>query len=558
MARLVISSPDGKRGILELTKSVITIGRGNANDLVLNDPSVSRYHAVIKQLSDGAVVVADRGSTNGVLLGLERIAGEHQFRPGDRVRIGIYELRVERVEDAALVVRRPDSPHTLDRVLRGEASVSLQASAPDAALAALAAQVKHLERENYLLRLLYDAGKALHSRLSIDEIANETVELAFRIEGVERGFVMLLDDDGVVSRQTEVRYRTPAVSRTARSGPELNVGTDQPSIIFSRAVLDRIRTEMEPILITDVRADERFRGSESMKISGLRSAMCAPLLRADQWDPAAARFSRRRLFGILYVDNLERAAAFTEEELDVFAVVAAQAAAAMANARAHTQLAEAAAQRLALERYLAPEVVEMIAANPQQVQLGGRNQVVTILFADIRGFTAIAERLEPQKIVELLNEFFTRVTDVIFDFGGTMDKYLGDGVLAVFGAPISKSNDALTAVRAAVAIQQLMQQLNRDAGARDWPELRVGIGLNTGAVTAANIGSPRRLEYTVVGDAVNVAARLMAHAAPGQILTTQATMKQLGDAFPTTALPPLLVKGKSEPLFVYAINWTEA
>jgi adenylate cyclase len=315
---------------------------------------------------------------------------------------------------------------------------------------------------------------------------------------------------------------------------------------------------MEPILIHDVRTDDRFQGSESMKISGLRSAMCAPLLAAGDWDARGGHFSGpHRLFGILYVDNMDHTSAFTQEELNVFAVVAAQAAAAIDNARAHERLAEAAAQRHALERFLAPEVVEMIAAHPGEIQLGGINLVVTILFVDIRGFTAIAERMQPEKIVELLNEFFTRVTDVIFDHGGTLDKYLGDGVLAVFGTPISKGNDALRAVRAAVAIQHLLLELNLDAVARGRPEVKVGIGVNTGVVTAGNIGSPRRIEYTVVGDAVNVAARLMAHAAPAQILTTEATVKELGGEFGVTALPPLWVKGKSEQLRVFAVNWTQ-
>ncbi len=547
MPRLIISSPDGKRGILELTKPMITIGRGSANDLVLNDPSVSRFHAVVKQHPEGGVLIADRSSTNGVLLDGQRIRGEHRFEPADRVHIGIYELRLES-EDASLVVRRADLPATLDQVLHGDMHGILAPPplAPGATATELRTQLKHLERENYLLRLLYDAGKALHSKLSIDDIAEQTVELAFRIEGVERGFAMLLDERGEVSRETEVRYRSGSKS-------------DQPNIILSRAIVERLKTEMEPILIMDAHSDARFQGSESMKLSGLRSAMCAPLVAPGEWEAHTGSFSGRpRLFGILYVDNMDRAAAFTEEELNVFAIVAAQAAAAIDSARARTELAEAAIQRQALERFLAPEVVEMVAAHPEEIHLGGINQLATILFADIRGFTALSERMAPEKIVELLNEYFTRVTDVIFDHGGTLDKYLGDGVLAVFGAPISKGNDALNAMRAAVAIQRLLLELNRDAPARHWPELKVGIGVNTGVVTAGNIGSPRRIDYTVVGDAVNVAARLMSHAAPGQILTTKATVMELGGEFGVTDLPPLLVKGKSEPLYVYAVNWTKA
>jgi adenylate cyclase len=541
MPRLIITSPDGKRGILELTKPVITIGRGNANDLVLNDPSVSRFHAVVKQAPAG-VIIADRGSTNGVVLNHQRAAGDYVLQPNDCVCIGVYELRLEHNEDAALLVRRTEISHTLDHVLRGD---TRPPPSPEPTAAGTAAQLKHLAHENYLLRVLYDAGKALHSKLSIDDIAAQIVDFAFRIEGVERGFVMLLDEDGDVSRQTEVRYRRGH-----------SAAATHPKIILSRAILDRLKTEMEPILITDLSSDERFQASESIKLSGLRSAMCAPLVAADDWDPRSSSFSgHRRLVGILYVDNMERASAFTQEELNVFALVAAQAAAAIDSARAHTQLAQAAVQRHALERFLAPEVVEMVAANPQGIHLGGVNQRVTILFADIRGFTEISERLPPEKIVEILNEYFTRVTDVIFDHGGTLDKYLGDGVLAIFGAPFSKGNDALNAVRAAAAIQRLLLELNRDAAARRRPELRVGIGVSTGVVTAGNIGSPRRIDYTVVGDAVNVAARLSGHATAGQILIAEATAADLAAEFALAPLPPLMVKGKSEPLRVFAVNW---
>src|SRR5205807_1071675 len=336
---------------------------------------------------------------------------------------------------------------------------------------------------------------------------------------------------GEVSKQSEVRYRNPQSS------------ANQP-IILSKSVLEIIRTEQQPILIDDVSADERFSGSESIKISGLRSAMCAPLVGTNQ------------LFGILYVDNLERASAFSQEELNVFALVAAQAGAAIDNAMAHQKIARGALQRSALERFLSPEVAEMVVANPD-IRLGGVNQKVSVMFADIRGFTPMSENMGPEQVVEILNEYFTRVTDVIFDFGGTLDKYIGDAVMAVFGAPISKGNDAAHCVNAAIQIQRLLIELNRDAAARKWPELRVGIGINTGIVTAGNIGSPRRIDYTVIGDTVNTASRLMSNATGGQILISQATAGDLGDSFDLQRLPPLMVKGRTEPVQVFNVVWAE-
>ncbi|HEY2169311.1 MAG TPA: adenylate/guanylate cyclase domain-containing protein [Candidatus Angelobacter sp.] len=537
MARLIISSPDGKNGILELNKPLITVGRGNANDLVLNDASVSRFHAVFK-LRDNSIFVADRGSTNGIVLNDEKISKETELKNGDVALLGLYRLRLENVDDKGLQVRRGEWPSTLNNLMRDrtqQAALPRSSDTHSNELTDLATRVKKLERENYLLTVLYEAGKALSSKLALEHICEQVISLACLIEGVERGFVMLFDERGEVAKQTEVRYRDPASAGS------------RPQIILSTRVLELIRKERQPILIDDVSADERFSGSESLKISGLRSAMCAPLVGKDQ------------LFGVLYVDNLEKASAFTQDELNVFALVAAQAGAAVDNAFAHEKIAQQSLQRSALERFLSPEVVEMVVANPD-IRLGGVNQEVTVMFADIRGFTTMSEAMEPARVVEILNEYFTRVTDVIFDNGGTLDKYIGDAVMAVFGAPISKGNDAAAAVNSAMQIQRLLIELNRDAAAREWPELRVGIGINTGNAIAGNIGSPRRLDYTVVGDAVNTAQRLMTNAAGGQILISESTAKKLGKTGKTIdleRLPELKVKGRSEAVPVFRVNWVE-
>lgn len=550
MPRLIISSPDGKNGILELTKPVITIGRGNANDLVLNDSSVSRFHAVIK-LRDNSIFVADRGSTNGIVLNDQKINQETELKSGDSAVVGRYTLRLETTDEKDLQVRRGQWPSTLNHIMQGRAeraTLARGAEPSSNALTDLADRVKKLERENYLLTVLYEAGKALNSKLALEHICEQVISLACLIEGVERGFVMLFDESGEVVRQSEVRYRDPQSAGKHAAHPErakaARSGDPGAHIILSKSVLELIRKEKQPILIEDVSADDRFSGSESLKISGLRSAMCAPLLGAN------------RLFGILYVDNLEKASAFTQEELNVFALVAAQAGAAIDNATAHEKIAQQSLQRSALERFLSPEVAEMVVANPD-IRLGGVNQEVTVMFADIRGFTPMSENLPPSRVVEILNEYFTRVTDVIFDHGGTLDKYIGDAVMAVFGAPISKGKDAANAVNSAMQIQRLLIELNRDAAARKWPELRVGIGINTGNAIAGNIGSPRRLDYTVVGDTVNTAQRLMSNAAGGKILISESTARKLGKSFDLERLPELKVKGRSEAVPVFSVVWSE-
>jgi adenylate cyclase len=541
MARLIISSPDGKRGVFEIGKPVITIGRGSANDLVLNDPSVSRFHAVLKKSSNEEIFIADRGSTNGVVIEGARVADETPIAHGTRVKIGIYDLRLESQReiqaphDAALVVQKAEMPAALKEVLDGKpVAHAPQTVAKFDDSAALRDQYSKVTKENYLLRMLYDAGKALNAIRTVPELVKEVVQLTFRIEGVQRGFVMFVGPNGDVTEQSEVRYRTPPKE-------------DQPQITFSRAILQRILQEREPILVTDLSADERFITSESIKVSGMQSAMCAPLRSPNSGN----------VLGVLYVDNLSKSMAFSQEELNVFAVVATQAAAAIDNMMAHKRIADQEVTRRALARFLSPEVVEMIAANPEGIRLGGVNQKVTVLFCDIRGFTSMSETMQPEKVVEILNEYFSRVTDVIFDHGGTLDKYIGDAAMAIFGAPFSKGNDAVNAVHAAIAIQSMIQELNRDAADRGHPELRIGIGINTGVVTAGNIGSSKRLDYTVIGDSVNLASRMCGQAAPGQILLTESTFNEVSAQFALLPLPPVMVKGKSLPINVFSVQWND-
>ncbi|PYV09474.1 MAG: hypothetical protein DMG23_10735, partial [Acidobacteria bacterium] len=224
----------------------------------------------------------------------------------------------------------------------------------------------------------------------------------------------------------------------------------------------------------------------------------------------------------------------------------------------HEELARRIIERQALERFLSPPIVERILANPHQVHLGGENQLATVLFADIRGFTRMSENLDPPRVVDLLNEFFTQMTDLLFENGGTLDKYLGDGIMALFGAPIARVDDIPQAVKTAIEMQCALERLNNVWMARGQRPLRMGIGVNTGQVTAGNIGSTRRMDYTVIGDAVNVAARLCAHAAGGQILISESTFRGLDGSYPYKKLEPIRVKGKELPVETYEILWAEA
>ena len=206
-----------------------------------------------------------------------------------------------------------------------------------------------------------------------------------------------------------------------------------------------------------------------------------------------------------------------------------------------------------ISRYVSPEMCEEILKNPALLQLGGRRQEVTVLFADIKGFTAMSESLDPEEVVEVLNIYFTEMVDLVFKHQGTLDKYVGDALMAVFGVPMPLPHAATRAVECAVAMQRRlveMQAQNRT------PIKGVRIGINTGEAIVGNIGSDKRMDFTVIGDAVNVAARLqeLAKELEADTLVSEATYRQVEGRFQFVPLAPVVLRGRQEPTAIYGLT----
>jgi adenylate cyclase len=535
MARFLITGPKRETQIFEISNPTVNIGRAESNDLVLDHPSVSRHHARVSVLPGGTTLLHDLGSLNGVFVNGQQIR-EHRLADHDRVNVGMYELsyevaapqpvHVEAGSNTATDLQGLVSPKNLTNALRAR----VEPGRPPTE--SLDERIRALEQENNLLKLLHAVGNTLSSVLTPEEIMHHVMELVFQMENVERGFVMLYDEKGGF-KPAVLLYKDEKLKKDPRG------------VVLSNTLIERVTTERLPLLIFDVAGDERFSSSESLRLSGIRSAMCAPLIYKD------------KVFGLFYVDCLTRPYAFSKDELSIFSVIAAEAAISFDNARSHDELSRRVVERKALERFLSSAIVEKILASPDEIHLGGENQTVTVLFADIRNFTRMAEKMAPQKVVELLNEYFTEMTDLIFDNGGTLDKYLGDGIMAVFGAPIARPDDAARSVKTAVEMQRALAQLNLDWENRGQPPVQAGIGVNTGPVTAGNIGSARRMDYTVIGDTVNTASRLCSNAKGRQILVSDSTFRQLGGSLPARKLQPIRVKGRETPVEIYEIMWDE-
>ncbi len=205
------------------------------------------------------------------------------------------------------------------------------------------------------------------------------------------------------------------------------------------------------------------------------------------------------------------------------------------------------------QRYVSSQIVDELIENPEMLALGGQKRYLTVFFSDIRGFTSMSEKMTPEEVVRVLNEYLTEMTEVIFKYNGTLDKFIGDAVMAIWGAPKFFPNHAELALRAAVEMQKKVRELCARWAEQGRHQIGIGMGINTGDVVSGNMGSATFADYTVIGDNVNLSARLEENAKAGQILISEATFNEVKDIVKVKKLAPLTVKGKEKPVQVYEV-----
>jgi adenylate cyclase len=204
-------------------------------------------------------------------------------------------------------------------------------------------------------------------------------------------------------------------------------------------------------------------------------------------------------------------------------------------------------------RYVSHQVRDFLVLHPDAANPSGRKERLTMFFSDVRGFTSMSEKMEPQEVQQLLSEYFTEMTGILFRYEGTLDKFMGDAIMAFFGNPVPQPDQAKRAVLMALEMQESIARLNEKLIAEGRRTIGVGMGINTGDVTVGNLGSKDFLDYTVIGDAVNLACRLEQNAKAGDIIITQATYAEVRDVVEVEPMEPIRVKGKSEPIPIYRV-----
>jgi class 3 adenylate cyclase/putative methionine-R-sulfoxide reductase with GAF domain len=303
--------------------------------------------------------------------------------------------------------------------------------------------------------------------------------------------------------------------------------------------------QRSPVIIDNVGVDP---SGEKQEGNDDGSLLCVPVMH------------NKRAIGVLSLRH-RKTKGFDQNQMRFFSLVADQIATAVILFRLYDQMLKEEKHRSVLSRFFSKTVTEKILGSEENLSLGGERKSVTILFADLCGFTAMSEGLEQNEVVEILNVFFSYTIPIIFKYDGTLDKLMGDGVMAFFGAPLSHEDDPLRAVQAAIEIVMALKEFNIQPRDGNWPPLEVSVGISSGEVVAGYIGSEDHFTYTVIGDPVNVAKRLESIAASNEILISKRVRDEIQERVSEveglkslTSLPAQKLKGKEKAIDIYRVE----
>lgn len=554
MPNLYVVTNDGQIFNFPISKDKVSIGRSNDNDLILADNAVSRYHTEIQKRKND-YILADLGSYNGTKLNgksIQKVFLKH----GDKIQIGSSKLTflingnsLDQAEDSVVLTVESDS--AVDRQIvrsspleRHGQSQELLVSSEDKneekrgkSDFALKKErfnsqeyLAELARNNKVLFVLYEISRHLNQIHDFNELLRKIMDLIFMVIDADYGFLVLAggpNGDNLIP--VVVKHKTEH-------------GKSKREIKASRTLIDKVINGKVALLISNAMTDSRLDGAKSAMIQQIRSAICVPLWRED------------KIIGVIQLDSIRIDNQFNQDDLELLKAIGSQAAMVIEQSALNERIREEERMRNRLQRFHSPQVIEMILKGGEETIddiMESKELIATILFADIVGFTRLSETMPPREINIILNRYFSRMTDIVFSHGGTLDKYIGDGLMAVFGAPMEKEDDAERAVRTALEIRRQLTAMMKTTSADRRFDIRVG--LNTGRVVAGNIGSPKRMEYTVIGDPVNVASRLESIAKPNQIIIGEETFGLVKNKFKIQEIGTRKVKGKSSGIMVYEV-----
>ncbi len=525
-------------------KGDLSVGRTEGNDIVLNHPSVSRKHAKFEVRNDKWWII-DLKSTNGVKVNGNLIT-EAQVVAGDKISVGSVLLELKALPSvnfsaesmfdnpSGTVIRRIsdfNSEFGLDvaEALDHKALAERPPSEPGTR------KVEPKVAREKIFQVLVQVAKTLLQSEELNDVLTTVMEIIFKYLPVERGLIILFDDEGnPVPKMTKFRE-----------------GADAQDIPISRTILNMVAQQQVALMTSNALEDARLLGGKSIAIHGIRSAMCVPL------------WNRQRVIGAVQVDSPIHIGSYSEDDLDLLTALANFSAVAIERAQMAEKIEEERKIRARMERYHSPAVVDEIVkgsirgATTDEREI--RSAELSILFADISGFTPFSETQKPEQVAEFLSHFFSCAVESIFAYGGTLDKFIGDAVMAFFGAPLPQEDHADRAVLTGLMLQRLVGEWNEERDKLGLAPVKVRVGINSGPAVVGNVGTEKRVDYTVLGSAVNIASRLESGVAkPGQVVISQNTLDRVMGSFETEPLGEFALKGLQQKLPVFAVSSTAA
>lgn len=548
MATFLIHRSEEETQIIKLDKDLLRLGRHPDNDVVIDDIFVSRHHAEVIKEAEG-YTIKDHKSRYGTFVNGERIT-EKKLNYGDEIRLGntlitfVDEKKLSHIPERKTVTRRFGDIFEIEGkinelknyIFRGEKKDKLLGMVDEIQqlLKEYQQRFSEAEKAREIASTLCEVGKVINFVFDLNVLLNLLMDLALRIVQAKRGFIMLYDRESKSLKIKVARNMAGEIDQRKSSG------------ISQGIALEAYRTGN--IVTTDnATKDERFKTQESVITYAIGSVICAPLITKE-----------RDILGVIYLDNPASSPKFSDVDIQFVESFASQSAVAIENAQLYEKIKEEEKITERLQRFFSPEVVRRIISEEKAIKPGGENCIATVLFCDIRGYTSLTERVDTIIAVEILNDFLSSMTEEVFLYEGTLDKYIGDCVMAIFGAPVAHTDDPLRAIKCALGMKKRVEELKKQwldkLHVKDVAAFEIGIGINTGEVIAGNIGSEKRLEYTVVSTAVNIASRLEDIAKPGQILITQNTYESVKDYIIAQPLTPVKLKNISQAVQIYEVH----
>lgn len=541
MPYLICNSGDSSGEQHQLQAGVNSVGRALGNTVIVVDDSISRRHAEI-EISFDQVVVRDLKSLNHTFINNE-VVTEQCLNNGDLLRCGNVEFRFV---DLRPPLPNPTMPLSIEEEDEDDSSTFIKTINPQATsikIKELLSEKRERGNSSVLrlrpsdddqraldkLNILLEVAKELSSPEEPENLLQKILDLLFDIMSVDRAAILLTNNE-----TNQLDCKAVKLRDTAQNN----------SRFYSKKITDYVFAKGEGILTSDAQTDQRFNSSDSILFQSIHASMCVPLK------------PREEVIGVLYVDNLSLVNLYSDEDMNFLVALGNQAAIAIENNLLFKRIQVEAVMRDKLERFFPSAVTQKIK---ETERLGIIETEVTALFADISGFTQMSSTMEPRQIISMLNEYFqVMVEEIVFQYGGTLEKYIGDALFAIWGAPYQRENDAQLAVQAAIDMQWAVTKLNRKWLSEGKEPISIHIGINSGPVAAGNIGSPRLIQYAAIGDTTNVTSRICNIAQAGEIVLSETTHHALADlALPCEALPPTKVRGKQEPLVLYKLLWRD-